>query len=248
MKYIYLTCILLFLPLAGCKKSKPVSPTVDLPRHLREARDLVSHISQSNTHYQHGTSIVTWKTATTDYQSYTDCSGFINALFQESYQVNSLYFKTWLGSVRPHAFNYYDAIIAGNGFKSITQVSDMKPGDLIALNYIDAAEHDENTGHCLLVDELPKAITAKDIELPNTTQYSIRVIDSTEDPHGSGDTRHLSATDKYTGLGKGTFRIYADGQGKLVGYSWSDQKPKAGFDPQENPIVVGRLTSLVNRN
>ncbi|GAB3735233.1 hypothetical protein [Spirosoma lituiforme] len=240
MKYLYWTLVVLYLPLFSCNKPDPVAPTVDPLQHLQDARDLVSHISQANTTYQHGLSIVTWKTPTTDYQSYTDCSGFINALFQHSYQVDSLYFKTWMGSYRPHAYTYYDAVVANHGFVHIKNVSDIQPGDLITLKYVDSGKHDENTGHCLLVDELPKLMTAKDIQLPNTTQYSVRVIDSTEDPHGTSDTRHLSATDKYTGLGKGTFRLYADQQGKLVAYSWSELKPNAGFNPQENPIAVGR--------
>ncbi|RYF75262.1 MAG: hypothetical protein EOO39_07205 [Cytophagaceae bacterium] len=247
MKPLYFILLLCGLSFTGCKKSDPVTPTTDPLQHLHDARELVDHISQANTTYQHGASVVTWKTPTTPYQSYTDCSGFINALLQKSYLVDSLQFKTWLGAYRPHAFNYYDAVIAKRGFDYITQVGDIQPGDLITLKYVDSAQHDENTGHCLLVDELPKLMTANDIQLPNTTQYSVRVIDSTEDPHGTSDTRHLSATDKYTGLGKGTFRLYADPQGNVVGYSWSELKPNAGFDPQENPIAIGRQTSFGGR-
>ncbi|GAB3735218.1 hypothetical protein [Spirosoma lituiforme] len=243
MKQIYWIFILLCLPLVGCKHPDPATPVINPLQHLQDARDLLAHISQANTTYQHSPSIVTWKTASTDYQSYTDCSGFINALFQHSYQVDSLYFKTWMGVKRPHASDYYEAIVSGNKFNHITQISDMQPGDVIALKFLDRSQHEEDTGHCLLMDGAPIRMPSADILLANTVQYSVRVMDSTGSPH-SADTRRLSATEHYPGLGEGTFRFYADLQGRLVGYSWGVGRPLDGFDPLASPIAVGRQTAF----
>jgi hypothetical protein len=56
-----------------------------------------------------------------------------------------------------------------------------------------------------------------------TTQYTIEVIDSTSNPHGSTDTR---AATQDTGAGIGFFRLYADAAGTIVVYTWSPEHTK----------------------
>lgn len=214
----------------------------ELPIHVLLAEQLVTHCSSSNTAYQHSKSIVAWKTDTSDYQSYTDCSGFLNALLRQSYQWDKTYFRAWMGVSRPFAFHYFDAISTQNRFVAISRVDDIQPGDFIAIKYVDRSDHDNNTGHCMLVTGVPHRMIPKPVALTNTNQYEVQVIDSSKSPHGKNDTRRLDDDREYDGLGQGNFRLYADLQGKLVGYSWSSQRPKEGFDPLENPVVAGRLT------
>lgn len=128
--------------------SSVIAPVMAPPRHLQLAQQLVNHISAGNTNYQHGQSMVSWKSDTSDYQCHTDCSGFLNALLQQSYGVDRPYFKRWLGANRPYAYHYFDAIQNGKGFQLIQQVTDLQPGDIIAIKYVDRSEHDSNTGHC----------------------------------------------------------------------------------------------------
>lgn len=214
------------------------------PTHLQLAEQLVSHVSANNTNYQHSQPVVSWKSDTTDYQCHTDCSGFLNALLRQAYGVDRSRFKNWLGASRPYAYHYFEAIRAGNGFQTIRQIQAIQPGDFIAIKYVDRSEHDNNTGHCMLVAGVPQLIPPKPVDLPNISQYEVLVIDSSKSPHGKADSRRISDDTEYDGLGKGQFRLYADNKGNIVGYSWSTQRPKDGFDPLENPIAVGHLTAF----
>ena len=233
--------MLLTMQLIACKKTDPTQTAIDPLQHLKVAQELLAHITASNTSYKHGTPDVTWQTSNaTNYHSYADCSGFLNVLFEYAYQVDDAYLNGWLGQTRPQAVNYYNAIKAGARFQPISKITDVQPGDIIAIKYLDPNTHGDNTGHCVLVSSVPTLITPVTKLIANTTQYAVNIIDSSEDPHGSTDTRNTSATTSYQGLGQGTFRLYATSQGLLTGYSWSTQPPLSDFDPQYNPIVIGR--------
>jgi len=200
------------------------------------AEQLADHINRDNTDYRHKDESVSWD----PYQSYADCSGFINALLKKTFEQPDI-LKEWFGKSRPLAAQYFDAITNGHHFSIISSIAQIRPGDLIVLKYTDKSEHDDNTGHCLLVEELPVSIRPVDILEPGTLQYAIRVIDSSRSPHGKDDTRHAPGGNSYAGLGKGIFRLYADRDGKITGYSWSQGKPLPGFDPFANAIIVGRM-------
>jgi hypothetical protein len=132
-------------------------------------------------------------------------------------------------------------VIAENHFTHIDRIRDIQPGDLLVIKYADESEHDDNTGHCMLVDEKPYQIDPVNILEPGYQQYAIRVIDSSKSPHGKEDTRYSAGGNSYAGLGEGVFRLYADKDGKVTGYSWSLGRPLPGFDPFSNSIVVGRI-------
>src|SRR5262249_42665846 len=83
------------------------------PRHLAIAEALIANLDLSNTNYEHGAGTVKF---TTPCESHTDCSGFIDALFKQTYGYDKEQYKKWLGANRPTAHQYHDAIEQEKGF------------------------------------------------------------------------------------------------------------------------------------
>ncbi len=219
------------------------SPSFQNQRALYWAALLVKNTNAQNTAYRHQDLAVGWAGigGAAGYQCFADCSGFINALLKQTYGWDDAYFKNWLGRKRPLAYHYFDAIVAGNQFDQIRSIDAVQPGDLIALKYSDRSEHEDNTGHCMLVVSAPQPCAEESVIEPATRQYAVTVIDCSKSPHGKSDTRWLPDGSEYAGLGEGVFRLYADKKAVIVAYSWSKGKPKPGFDPYGNAVVVGRL-------
>ncbi len=214
---------------------------IDQTKLLYWAQKLQPNITPQNTAYQHKNNIVSWGDDGNSLQCYADCSGFINALMTKTFNWTADDFKAQWGHKRMFAYHYYDAIVSGNHFRQIKNISNILPGDLIALQYADRSEHEDNTGHVMLIVSLPRPHRPSKVFVPNTLQYEIEIIDCSKSPHGKSDTRFNSNGSGYSGLGKGIFRLYADGQGNITGYSWSAGNPKEGFNPFENPVAVGRF-------
>lgn len=208
---------------------------------LAQAENLVEHINAGNTEYRHKSEDIAWENNGSGYHCYTDCSGFINALISRTFQWSEEDFKRVFGKRRMLAYHYFEAISSGNHFIRISHINEIKPGDLIALEYSDRSEHEDNTGHCMLVATLPKPRQATNIIEPGTRQYEIEVIDCSRSPHGKEDSRSGNNGREYSGLGKGLFRLYADVTGAITAYSWSIHNPKPGFNPYENAVMVGRF-------
>ncbi len=207
---------------------------------LLQANMLLRNINQQNTEYQHKGRGVSWGDDGNNVQCFTDCSGFMNALFSKAYHYNEPEFYNLWGHKHMFAYHYFDAIASGNHFHPIQNIRDVQPGDIIAIKYADRSEHDDNTGHVLLIAGRPSFHKPSKIFLPNTIQYEIEIIDCSKSPHGKTDSRFLPDGNEYSGLGRGIFRLYTDMQGKITAYSWSTGNPKEGFDPYENPIIIGR--------
>ena len=204
------------------------------------ANQLIQNINQHNTSYEHKTDNVKWDDNGT-YSCYTDCSGFMNALIKKAFRWNDEVFKKKLGHRHMRAYHYYNAIVSGNQFIQIKNIAQIQPGDIIALQYADRSEHEDNTGHVMLIITSPEKHRDAKIVLPQTRQYTVSIIDCSKSPHGQGDSRFLPNGSEYSGLGKGVFRLYTNMQGDIVAYSWSMGNPKASFNPYENPVVVGRF-------
>ncbi|HZX59818.1 MAG TPA: hypothetical protein VFE54_13870 [Mucilaginibacter sp.] len=207
------------------------------------AQKLQQNVNPQNTAYQHKDNMVSWGDDGNPLHCYTDCSGFVNALMAKTFNWKESDFKAEWGHKRMFAYHYYDAIVSGNHFRQIKSIRDILPGDLIALQYADRSEHEDNTGHVMLIVSSPRSHRPSKLIEPNTLQYEVEVIDCSKSPHGKNDTRFNPDGTEYSGLGKGTFRLYTGGQGNITGYSWSIGNPKAGFDPFENPIAIGRFIS-----
>jgi len=209
--------------------------------HLSAARDIVSRIDLSHTSYEHGQGTVDWSGTPS---SYTDCSGFVDHLLMHAYGYTPDDFKRWFGSHRPSAKRYYEAIEEQTGFRHLDRVSDLRPGDFIAVKYL---KRTDETGHIMLVDQAPQRAPAnesraKSGEHPGEA-WLVQVIDSSESGHGPTDTRHKRGANgkAHDGLGRGVLRIYTDTQGRVIGFSWSAMSVSEFRGADSEPVALGRL-------
>ncbi|GAB4215778.1 MAG: hypothetical protein OHK0012_16660 [Synechococcales cyanobacterium] len=210
------------------------------PSHLGAAQEIATAILPANTTYQHHPDIVTWAgvNGATTYVSKTDCSGFLTALFAHTYGLTADTFRTWLGQGSPQAKTYYDGIVAKNGFTPIALISRVRPGDIVAMKYLDDSA---NTGHVMVVAGSPVQRVATSPIIPGTTQWEIPVIDQSNSGHGPTDTRRLPNGTFRSGLGQGVFRVYANSKERIVGYTWSTFANSTYYTRQTRPLAVGRL-------
>lgn len=206
-------------------------------RHVTSAERLVDQLDLANTDYANGQGSVSW---TGTVISHTDCSGFIDHLLMHDDGLSADDFKRWLGSRRPTAARYHDAITEGRGFTRLASIDALRAGDLIAIKYL--TRHD-NTGHIMLVADAPRRISPTQPIVDGTTQWAVTVIDSSESGHGPTDTRHKRGADgrDHDGLGRGVFRLYADARGEVAGFSWSTTKASRFVAPADEHLVLGRL-------
>lgn len=206
--------------------------------HVASAERLVDQLDLANTNYEHGQGSVTWSGTVA---SHTDCSGFIDHLLMHDDGLAADDFKRWFGSKRPTAERYHDAVVEGRGFTRLGSVTELRPGDLIAIKYL--TRHD-NTGHIMLVIEAPQRMNPTPPYIDGTLQWSVAVIDSSESGHGNTDTRHKRGDGghDHDGLGRGVFRLYANAQGQVTGFAWSTLKASKFVAPEDEHLVLGRLT------
>ena len=238
----YSVCfVLVFVLLINGRAVAEETPTL---KHLALGRILLTDLSPQDTSYAHK-EWVRWKGdfLTSRNEAHTDCSGLMNSLLEraESPSIDSLKRVAIRG--RPQAKDYYDLISGGEGFKRIDSVSEVLPGDIIAVKYLPGhvTLGSENTGHLMLVDARP--VSRKSDTRPvvdGTKQWEVTVIDSSKSPHGKNDTRYGKDGSKRDGVGRGVFRLYSNAQGKPVGFSWSIEDSSNFYDASKRPMVVGR--------
>lgn len=243
--------------------SSPVkAQTSTQPKHLEDALLLLKGLRLENNNYQHGKPTVTWKgvNGAADYESKTDCSGFMSKLLQHSYgdYFTDERFKQWMKESdrkRPLAEDFHSAIVTQKDFIQIKKITQVKPGDIIAIKYPDG---EDNTGHVMLVTESPQEIEAKPPSIKGTKQWKVKVVDQSRSGHGTKDTRRIKdpkiedvycKKDKfYCGLGEGTMRIYTyedEENDSLFGYTWSRSETSPYYCPEERDLVIGRLNLKV---
>ena len=237
--------ILLFLLFLGFTPTRTNAQQPEVraapPKLITLARELQEHVGPANTEYRHKDNVISWGNNGSLWQCYADCSGFVNALLGETFGLTEADFAKLFGHRRMYAYHYFDAIRNQNHFHQIRNIRDLRPGDLIAIQYADRSEHDDNTGHMMVIDGEPQPHQPSKVIQPNTRQFGVAVIDCSRSAHGNTDTRYGAGGSGYSGLGKGEFRLYTNPQGEVVGYSWSTGNPKEGFNPFENPVAIGRI-------
>lgn len=210
------------------------------PKHVGDAESLVASLDASQTHYRHGEQIVHWRQGGRPAEARCDCSVLLDALLTRTYGYSEEDYKRWFGVRRPLAAHYHDTILQEIGFTRITDVQLIKPGDILAVKYKQLAT-DKSTGHVMLVIEPPKPMTAKKPFVEGTEQWSVAIIDSTKSPHGKGDSRMNDDGTKLNGVGRGTFRLYVDTNGDVIGYAWSTSSGSTFRERTTHPLVAGRL-------
>jgi hypothetical protein len=237
----YPACFVLILMLLLTNGAVAEMP---IPRHLELGRVLLTNLAPNDTSYMHK-GFVRWKGDffVSRYEAHTDCSGLINSLLEraESPSIGRLR----IAAIRePQAKDYYDLISREDGFKRIDSVSEVLPGDIIAVKYLTghAPPKDSSTGHIMLVDERPslrKSDTRPIVD--GTKQWEVTIIDSTKSHHGKNDTRYGEDGSKRDGgVGRGIFRLYSNEQEKPMGFSWSIEGSSQFYDASKRPIVIGR--------
>jgi hypothetical protein len=208
---------------------------------LEWAQLLVSEIQPENTSYQHKQGFIRWKgeDGAREYESRTDCSGLLNHLLERSYGLTADDFENWLGKRRPLAVEYFEAISQQQKFRRITNIADVRPGDIIAVRYPPGTN--DNTGHIMLIAETPVSRRASKPVINGTEQWEVTIIDSSESGHGKTDTRHRPDGTFGDGVGQGILRLYTRSGGEIVGYSWSTLGVSDYYDQDTRQLVIGRL-------
>jgi hypothetical protein len=208
--------------------------------HLDLAKTLVGEIQPDKTGYRHKNGFVKWKgySGADDFESRTDCSGFVTALLEQAYCLTPGYFEEWLGKRRPHAKDYHEAIMSQNGFRTVSLITEVEPGDFIAVRYPDGTG---NTGHIMIVAEAPKSRKATKPVINGLDQWEVAVIDSSISGHGKTDTRYRKDGTFGSGAGRGILRLYTDRNGYVAGYTWSTFGNSEYYDQTARSIAIGRL-------
>jgi hypothetical protein len=211
-----------------------------VPAHLVLALDLVEHIRPEDTHYQHKDFEVSFERPCT---CKTDCSGLLDALLKQAYGSTSKDFQKQFGARHPQASHYHDAIEKGAGFKRITRLSAVEPGDILAVKYAenDPDRKDNDTGHVMLVVVKPARRQATEPVKSGTRQWEVEVIDQTRSPHGPEDNRARWKQEDKSGLGRGLLRLYTDADGAVAGYTWSTEPGSKYRSQEDRHLVIGRL-------
>jgi len=209
--------------------------------HLELARILVRELRPEDTSYQHKQGYIIWKgeNGSEGYQSHVDCSGLLNVLFERAYGITPNDFEKWLGKRRPLASEYFNAISQQQNFRAITAIGNVRPGDIIAIRYPPGTN--DNTGHIMIVNEVPSRRKSSKPEIDGTEQWEVSVIDSSESGHGKTDTRRKPDGSFGDGVGQGVLRIYTDSGNQIVGYTWSTFAVSDYYDQNTRQLVIGRL-------
>jgi hypothetical protein len=226
--------------LTAAPKSSSKSSTAQVPKHVQAAMQLVADVKLEDTNYEHGPGRILWRgVGVANSECHTDCSGLMNHLFEFAYGIKDSERRTWLGTGRPTAKTYHDAIAQQNRFLRITNVALIHPGDILAAKYASG----ENTGHVMLAIGVPLPRKVTEPLVPDTKQWELAIIDSSMSGHGKTDTRALPGGKYANGLGRGVLRLYSDAQGNLAGYTWSPATGSEFHSQAERHMEIGRLVA-----
>ncbi|NUT91865.1 MAG: hypothetical protein HOY78_07515 [Saccharothrix sp.] len=232
--------------------------------HLLEAEQLVSYLSLptcplTNNRYKtpDQPNIVTWGSPgdATTWVNQSQCASFQTAVLKRTYKwATSKFFAAHFGLASPFARDYQAAFARDDvpHFQRITRVADLRPGDLVAIDYDN--DQDTNTGHIVMVRSLRGTYLAPSggLNFPGETQYAVEVVDCTAEPHGLHgvgsysafpDSRIFNATAATDGAGFGHMMFYAsDETGEFTRYRWSVNTNSAGtYTLAERPLSAARV-------
>jgi Concanavalin A-like lectin/glucanases superfamily len=184
--------------------------------------------------------------------AHSRCNTFTMAVLKRSYPwATDDYFRTYFaGDTSPKAADYQQAFQNGTGgphFTRIRKVADLKPGDLIAIDY----RATDPTGHIVTVRQV-KGVYTGSMNFTGETQHAVEIIDSTSQAHGVyglatyepyPDTRILDGSTEFTGVGIGHMMFYASSStGEFSRYRWSANSGSEFTYPiSARPISAARV-------
>lgn len=236
-----LLVVLALLPCLGCAHPRNAEPGSDqgAPAHVAQAELLLSQLRPEDNEYRDSPANVSYAhTRHENAECRTDSSGFVTAVLKHTYRLTDAQVRRDLGNERPLAQHYHAAIEAGPAFKQAKAVQDARAGDIIAIR--NPSDH-RNNGQVMIMAADPRRRDPTPPIVNGAIQWDLDVIDCAEFPH-SDDTRYQPGGYPRTGAGRGTFRVYVDNSGAVVGHAWSDA-PEAAFREQaERHLVIGRFS------
>ncbi|MDU0291532.1 hypothetical protein [Saccharothrix longispora] len=232
--------------------------------HLLEAEQLIGYLSlptcplANNTYKEPDQpNVVRWGAPgdAADWVNRSQCASFQTAVLKRTYRwATGRFFRTHFGLASPFARDYRRVFAERDvpHFERVTRVADLRPGDLIAVDYRN--DRDTNTGHVVMVRSLKGAYTApgRRLNFPGETQYAVEVADCTSEPHGLygvgdyrryPDNRIFNAGARTDGAGYGHMMFYAsDDTGEFTRYRWSVNTSSAGTHPADRrPVAAARV-------
>jgi hypothetical protein len=236
MPRLFATLLALVL-LTACTAHPTRSTDPDKPPHLAQAELFLTQLRPQDTSHQHSPSLVSFAhTRHDNAECRTDCSGFVEAILRHTYRLTDLQVRETMGNERPLAQHFHAAIEAGPAFTQIKHIQDANPGDIIAIRN---PSYNRNAGHVMILAAQPRRRDPTPPLIDNTRQWDLDVIDCTDAPH-SNDSRSKPNDESATGAGRGTFRIYTDKDGLIVGHTWSDSHASAYRTQDDRHLVIGR--------
>jgi hypothetical protein len=232
--------------------------------HLAEAEALIDHLmlpgAGANLYKEPDEpNIVTWgvpgEPATWSNQS--QCASFVTAVLRRAYPswARTRFFTRHFDSASPFARDYQRVFAEGGAgrLKPVRRVADLRPGDLIAIDYANA--QDTNTGHVVMVRRMRGVYVAPNagLNFDGEIQYAVQVADCTAEPHGLAgvgnyedfpDTR-IVGDQQSQGVGYGHMMFYAaEPTGEFTRYRWSVNSSSTGaFSVAERPVSAARVTA-----
>jgi hypothetical protein len=238
-----------------CSLANAQTESNEIPRHLVLARELVENIKPDNNHYSLGDDVVNFPGDffSNGYSMRANCSGFVIALFERAkYATRSqMSFLNWSAGRRKFkSEDFLYSIENEKGFKRIKSIDEIRPGDVLAIELLNAQDKSETgvTGHVALINSAPKKIPSRKPIVEGTRQFEVSLIDSNQEPAGDDDTRVIDSSSRLQGLGRGTVRLYADSDGEVVGLArtfknsnrFFSYTPRFPSDTKPRRAAVGR--------
>ncbi|TQM80809.1 hypothetical protein FHX81_3157 [Saccharothrix saharensis] len=247
---------------ASARRPGPQRPSTP---HLLEAEQLVGYLSlptcppANNTYKEPDQpNVVRWGSPgdASGWVNQSQCASFLTAVLKRTYRwATPRFFSTHFGVASPFARDYRAAFAERRipHFERVTRVVDLRPGDLIAIDYRN--DQDTNTGHVVMVRSVKGVYRAptRGLNFAGETQYAVEVVDCTSEPHGVygvgnyfrfPDNRIFNATASTDGAGYGHMMFYASNEtGDFSRYRWSVNTSSAGtYATAERPVSAARVT------
>ncbi|MEV4314630.1 hypothetical protein [Actinocrispum sp. NPDC049592] len=252
----------------GEASADELSPDPYLPTapHVIEAEQFANYLNlpecpRTNNNYKDdGTpNILTWGTPgqPSTWFNQSQCASFLTGLLRHTYPAVATeeYYRTYFGSVSPNARDYR-RVFAGPAvphWTPITKVTDLRAGDLIAIDYQN--NQPTQTGHIVMVRRIKGTYVAPSptLNFPGEIQYAIEIIDCTSDPHGVlgvgnyyvyPDIRLIDGVNDREGVGFGHMMFYAStSTGVFSRYRWSVNSSSANtYTVAQRPIAAARFS------
>lgn len=171
------------------------------------------------------------------WQACTMCTSFLSLLIEEAFDVPPVLFAATLGSMRPNAARYFEAVQHGLLGAPVERVSELLPGHLGFIRY--SPPRNGFSGHSFIVAGVPVDTGER---FGTHSVWALPVVDSVRGSHGEGDTRYEPTTGGRGGIGRGVMRIVADSHGRPSGYLWKGQGPGEVFwSGHQQDLVFGRV-------